>query len=207
MAVLLIFLRKEEFMLTITGKIGKAISRACVLHGGQTRKGDGSPYISHPFSVALILSRYTQDENVICAGLLHDTLEDVEGYTFQDLNNEFGDEVAIIVRGVTEEKEPASKVEKKATWNKRKIAYLENLVKGSKESLMVSCADKIHNLQSILEAYEIQGEELWKKFNGGKTKSLWFYGKVVMVAKAHLENDIVQELEEIYRKALIRLEP
>jgi (p)ppGpp synthase/HD superfamily hydrolase len=53
---------------------------ACRLHLNQVRKADeGLPYISHPFSVAWILSSYTDDEDTIKAGLLHDILEDVPG--------------------------------------------------------------------------------------------------------------------------------
>ena len=72
-----------------TSHIQKAINKAADLHRGQIRKGDGLPYIVHPFSVALILLKYTNDEDIIAAGLLHDVLEDVEGYEYEDLKRNF----------------------------------------------------------------------------------------------------------------------
>ncbi|MEK7182016.1 MAG: HD domain-containing protein, partial [Patescibacteria group bacterium] len=61
----------------LTPQIDKAIQRATVLHHGQERKGTGAPYIVHPYAVAFLLAHYTDDEDVIIAGLLHDVLEDV----------------------------------------------------------------------------------------------------------------------------------
>ena len=72
--------------------ITKAINTAATLHDGQERKGDGLPYIVHPFSVALILMEYSQDEDVIVAGLLHDTIEDT-GYTREQMEEDFGERV------------------------------------------------------------------------------------------------------------------
>lgn len=67
----------------LTSKIEKAINFAAQKHLGQIRKGDGLPYIVHPFGVAWILSGYSTDEDVIVAGLLHDVLEDVNGLLFR----------------------------------------------------------------------------------------------------------------------------
>ncbi len=64
----------------LTQRLREAINMACRLHPNQVRKADeGLPYISRPFSVAWILSSYTDDEDTIIAGLLHDILEDVPG--------------------------------------------------------------------------------------------------------------------------------
>jgi hypothetical protein len=64
-------------MAIFTGRIERAIALAIRAHDAQVRKGDGQlPYVVHPVTVALILSRYTGDEDTIIAGLLHDTLED-----------------------------------------------------------------------------------------------------------------------------------
>lgn len=68
-----------------SNQVHKAIARAAVLHQSQTRKGDGYPYIVHPYSVAMILAQYTEDEEILIDGLLHDVLEDVEGYGAREM--------------------------------------------------------------------------------------------------------------------------
>ena len=188
--------------MNLTPKIQKAIIGASVLHKDQKRKGDGLPYIIHPYSVAFILSNYTDDEDVIVAGLLHDVLEDVPEYTKEDLKNDFGERVCKIVQEVSEDKDPNDSQEKeKISWQERKEKYIANLKTDSQEALLVSCADKIHNLKAMLAAYKNQGEELWKNFNAPKEKISWYYGEVLEVMKDKLKNEIVGELAETYEKA------
>lgn len=186
----------------LTPKIKKAINLASLLHDGQTRKGDQDlPHISHPFSVAWILSNYTNDEEVVIAGLLHDVLEDVKGYYYDDLVRDFGDRVAEIVKGVSEDKDPNLKSDDKASWEERKLKYLANLEIGSEEALLVCTADKIHNLESMIDAYQVYGEELWKQFNSPKEETLWFHEEVLKIMKRRLSNPIVVELEQVYKQA------
>lgn len=156
----------------LTTKIQKAIIRAAVLHSGQKRKADGLPYIIHPYSTAFILTNYIDDEDIITAGLLHDTLEDVSGYKENDLKQEFGERVLDIVRQVSEDKDPDdSKKKAKATWQARKQKYLSHLESASVEAMMVCAADKIQNLTSLTEAFKQQGKDLFKKFNAPIDKS------------------------------------
>ena len=192
----------KDTNMKLTQKIQKAINQASRLHLDQTRKGDsGLPYISHPFSVAWILSNYTKDEDIIVGGLLHDVLEDVKGYYYDDLVKDFGERVAHIVQGVSEDKDPNVESDDKATWETRKLKYLAGLEYDSNESLMVCCADKIHNLQSMIDAYEEKGEELWTHFNSPKEKKLWLYQEILKFMKLKLRNPIVSELEEVYNRA------
>ncbi len=186
----------------LTQKIQQAINLASRLHLGQVRKGDsGLPYISHPFSVAWILSNYTEDEDVIIGGLLHDVLEDVKGYYYDDLVRDFGERVAQIVKGVSEDKDPNVESDERATWEERKSKYLAGLEHDSDEALMVCAADKIHNLQSMIDAYREKGEELWANFNSPKEKKLWLYQEILKFMKGKLNNPIVAELEEVYIQA------
>ena len=85
----------------------KAIRFATSTHSGQTRKGKPDvPYITHPLSVALILSGVGASDDVIIAGILHDTVEDSTGaVTLEDLRAEFGENVAELVGHVTEKKQ------------------------------------------------------------------------------------------------------
>ncbi len=186
----------------LTQKIQQAINLASRLHLGQVRKGDsGLPYISHPFSVAWILSNYTGDEDIVVAGILHDVLEDVKGYYYDDMVRDFGERVAQIVKGVSEDKDPNVESDEKATWEERKSKYLANLKNDSDEALMVCAADKIHNLQSMISAYQEKGDALWDNFNSPKEKKLWLYQEILRFMKGRLNNPIVDELEEVYIQA------
>lgn len=64
----------------LTSNLHNAITFATKVHSGVSRKGKNIPYITHPLTVALILYRVTQDENIIIPGILHDTIEDCEPY-------------------------------------------------------------------------------------------------------------------------------
>lgn len=186
-----------------TEKIHKAIIRASILHKDQKRKGDNSPYINHPYSVGFLLGQYTNDEDIIVAGILHDVLEDVIGYSRSDMEREFGRRVLKIVEDVTEKKDPStSKKMKKDTWQIRKDAYIAHLSLAKKEALLVSCADKIHNMLTLMDTHKEIGELLWKKFGASKEKSLWFYGAVLSAIRKRCKHPLVKEYEKVYKKFL-----
>lgn len=185
--------------------IQRAINKATVLHAKQVRKGDGLPYIIHPYGVALILSNFTEDTDTIIAGLLHDVLEDVPDYSADDMTVDFGGKITGIVKEVSEEKDPNESKEKRLPWKVRKEKYLKHLEEATTEAMMVSCADKIHNLLSMMSAHEEQGDALWSKFNSPQEDKLWFYGEVLNIVKRRLKNDIVQELEQVYKEAQMKL--
>lgn len=176
-------------------RLEKAIQKASILHRDQERKANGVPYISHLFAVALILSRYTKNEDTLIGGILHDTVEDTT-YTPQQLRNDFGAKILRIVMGVTEP--PKRKV---PSWQKRKDAYLRALARVPKESLMVCAADKISNLASIRDAYTLHGKDIWKEFSApSPEKYLWYHGAVLKILQKKLKNPIVLEYERAYRK-------
>ena len=181
----------------LTPKVQKAINKAADLHRGQIRKGDGLPYIVHPFSVAWILSSYTNDEDIIAAGLLHDVLEDVEGYEYEDLKRDFGEKIANIVREVSEKGENLGS----KNWEERKQKYLSHLENASFEALMICAADKIHNLVSLIGAYNKQGRKVFENFNAPIEKKMEFYGKVLEILQRKLDNKIVERFASVYKEA------
>ena len=79
--------------------VKKAYDYASYLHNGQVRQS-GEPYISHPLNVAYILSEMHADSDTVCAGLLHDTLEDTN-IKKEDIAHDFNQNVANLVDGVT----------------------------------------------------------------------------------------------------------
>ena len=195
--------RKEAVAkMKLSPKIQKAINTACSLHLGQERKVDGLPFIVHPFSVSLILLNYTNSEEIIIAGLLHDVLEDAKIYSFHDLIKDFGDNIAKIVREVSEDKDSHIQEDKKATWKARKTKYITNLKNAGQGALMVSCADKIHNLTALMDAYSREKEMVWSKFNAPKEEILWNYREVINVLREKLNNDIMKELDNVHHSFL-----
>ena len=189
-------------MKTLTPKIQSAIIKASVLHKWQTRKWNWGPYSIHPLSVAWILANYTDDEDIIVAWLLHDTLEDVKDYYFKDIEKEYWIDVANYVKEVSEDKDPNVKEDEKATWDVRKQKYLDHLNTTSFWWMMVCCADKIHNLDSTYFDYQKEWDKIWAKFNAPIKKQIWFYWEIYKILKDRLNNDIVKKLEESYLKLL-----
>ncbi len=185
----------------LTPLIERAIKRASVLHRNQVRRDEFSvPYVTHLFSVGALLSEYASSEEVIVAGLLHDTLEDTS-YTEKEIEREFGKNVKNIVLSVTE----ATTAEKKHTmfsWKERKLRYLDKLQVASAEALMVSAADKIHNLQTLVDDYSRKGESVWKDFHASREEQLWFFGEVLGILEDRLDSPIVSKLRRVYDEAV-----
>ncbi|MFL0578997.1 HD domain-containing protein [Dietzia sp. 179-F 9C3 NHS] len=163
--------------ITWTPTIDRALAVAARCHEGQTRKDDPTPYIVHPVAVAMIVSDFTNDEDVMVAAILHDVLEDVPPsvYSAGDMTAEFGARVTELVRGVSEEKTAG---EETPPWRVRKEGYLRALAEDSEECLLISAADKIHNLRSMVAAHGRLGDGMWDVFNAGPAEKLWFYGAI-----------------------------
>lgn len=184
--------------MTFTQKIQKAINTSARLHRAHIRIGLDLPYIVHPYSVAVIISQYTTDEDVVCAGLLHDILEDAEGYSYDNLEADFGRKVAQIVKGVTERRTFFEDGTIAESWHERKYDYLKNLERASQESLLVCAADTTHNIQSLLQTHYLLGDTAWGSFHASMEEKLGFYENVIATLKRRLNSEIVVELESVY---------
>jgi (p)ppGpp synthase/HD superfamily hydrolase len=140
-------------MIDFTPRLHRALDLAATAHNGQARKDPGLaiPYVSHVCGVAFLLAAHGFDEDVVVAGLLHDVLEDSPRY--EPELRAFGDRVYGIVRQVSE-------VVKNVPWVQRKVRYANALRDAWPEAKAVSCADKIHNMQSILLSIE-RGQPVW----------------------------------------------
>ncbi len=187
----------------LTPRIERAIVRATVLHQPQKRKVSGVPYIVHPFSVAFLLAHYSDDEDVIIAGLLHDTLEDVPSYTDDMLKQEFGERVYSIVKEVTEDFTQAEKEDhsiRGASWRARKERYLENLKNDSEEALLVATADKVHNMRNALDEYATHGGEVWGKFRRNAENLVWFYGEANRIIRSRVSHPLVDEMDRLVQE-------
>jgi len=113
-------------------------------HRGQKRAG-GEPYIGHPFSVALTLAKMNLDAETVAAALLHDVVEDTK-FTINDIKEEFGENVAFLVSGVTKlDKIQYSGIETRVE-NLRKmfLAMAQDI-----RVVLIKLADRYHNMQTL----------------------------------------------------------
>ncbi len=181
----------------LTYRLQYAISEAARLHRDQYRKDIlKTPYITHLIGVMILLSSVTQDEDVLVAGLMHDSLEDVPDYTPEKLAATFGSRVTDIVLGVTEFHK--LKKEKAPSWKEEKDAYLANLRDAGDESLLVSLADKIQNTRGYIELLNNEIESMHRHFGSDNTGRLWFHKEVLVLGEERLGEDhsLVEELRE-----------
>lgn len=150
-----------------SNRVFKAIEFATKAHSGQFRKGTNVPYILHPLGVGKILIEYNCPEEVVIAGILHDTIEDTS-VTLKDIGMLFGKDVQRIVKGATEP-------DRTDTWENRKRHTIEYLKTAPIDILFVSCADKLNNIRAIKEDYAKIGDKLWTRFNRPKKEQKWYY--------------------------------
>ena len=135
----------KEYNPEETENVRKAYEYASILHDGQVRQS-GEPYITHPLNVAYILADMHADGDTICAGLLHDTLEDTN-ITKEDIAHDFNRNVANLVDGVTKlSKMNFSSKQDQNYANTRKI------ITGITEDvriIIIKLADRLHNMRTL----------------------------------------------------------
>jgi GTP diphosphokinase / guanosine-3',5'-bis(diphosphate) 3'-diphosphatase len=126
-------------------KLNKAYKFAVKAHENQKRDS-GDPYSNHPIAVANILTELKLDSATIATGLLHDTIEDTHA-TYETIKNEFGQEVADLVDGVTK----ISVFENQATSTSKAENFRKLILATSKDIrvLLVKIADRLHNMRTI----------------------------------------------------------
>ena len=123
--------------------LSRAYDTAERLHEGVFRKS-GDPYITHPLAVATIAAEIGMDTTTIIASLLHDTVEDTE-YSLDDLTNDFGEEVARLVDGVT-------KLDKVALGAAAEAETIRKMVMAMAQDprvLVIKVADRLHNMRTM----------------------------------------------------------
>ena len=145
--------RRSEFLDTILEfnpnydieLIGHAYDVAEEMHRGQLRKS-GEPYLIHPMAVAEILADLGMDEETIVAGLLHDVVEDTS-YTEEELIVDFGEDVAMLVDGVT--KLASLKFENKEERQAENLRKMFLAMSKDIRVLIIKLSDRLHNLRTI----------------------------------------------------------
>jgi len=174
-------------------RFNEAFLFAAEKHGLQTRKKTGIPYISHLMSVAALVLEAGGGEEEAIAGLLHDVVEDCGGHAvLEEIRQRFGERVAHIVAGCTD-----AYTVPKPPWKARKLEYLDHLRSASEDIRLVSAADKLHNVRTILADYRKDGDSVWDRFSGRREGTLWYYRAVLEVLREGKPNPLVDELHRV----------
>lgn len=177
----------------LSHRFTQALVYATELHAEQIRKGSKVPYISHLLGVASIALEYGADEDEAIAALLHDAIEDQGGQTVRaEIRVRFGERVTEIVDGCTD-----TDTTPKPPWAERKKAYIARISSTLPSVRLVSAADKLHNIRSILKDYRTQGDVVWDLFKGGKEGTLWYYRSLVAAFHEADSTPIVIELDRL----------
>jgi (p)ppGpp synthase/HD superfamily hydrolase len=152
-------------------RLQRAFRYAAEKHAGQTRKQTAVPYLSHLMAVASLVLEAGGDEDMAIAALLHDVVEDCGGMPrLLEIGELFGPRVGEIVEGCTD-----AYGEPKPEWRTRKEEYLREVKHADAATRLVSAADKLHNVRTIIADYRQDGDAVWSRFKGKKDGTLWYY--------------------------------
>jgi len=174
----------------------RAFEFAAQKHSGQMRKTSTIPYIAHLMGVASLVLEAGGDEDLAIAALLHDVVEDCGGVPMlEEVRRRFGARVAKVVDGCTD-----ADTYPKPPWLERKQKYIARLKKEDAETHLVSAADKLNNVRSILSDYRAIGESVWSRFSGGREGTLWYYRTLRDEFLRYEPNRITRDLELAVRE-------
>jgi (p)ppGpp synthase/HD superfamily hydrolase len=174
----------------------KAFQFAWQKHAGQVRKASTIPYIAHLMGVASLVLEAGGDEDLAIGALLHDVVEDCGGAPMlTEVRRRFGSRVATLVEGCTD-----ADTCPQPPWRERKQNYLRHLAAADADTRLVSAADKLNNVRSILSDYREIGEVVWERFKGGREGTLWYYRSLRDEFLCHPPNRITREFELAVRE-------
>jgi len=192
-------------------RLSHALDIAQVIHRGAVRKGTNIPYIEHPLAVALILESHGYPEDLVVAGLLHDTVEDAK-YESSDLQaalsraakgdripagtdrlvfraafldylrGEFGGPVYTLVLSVTESKNDGGQP---LDWLERKKEQLAKLSQATPDQAALKAADALHNIECTVRDLRRIGLGVLDRFRGGPLTT-WHYSATAQLAASRM---------------------
>ena len=187
-------------------RINHALAFAAKHHDQQVRKGTRLPYLTHPANVAIILTRYDQDDDTVVAGILHDVIEDCvrDGFTREMLESriadKFSNDVLDTVLAVTNRKYDDDGIEMSS--EERKDDYLTRLANANTRARWVCAADKVHNAATILADLKRTDypETVWGRFNVGQEGTVRWYRRVHdRLREIGFDAPIMRELDDVAR--------
>lgn len=178
-----------------TSLFDKAVMFATEAHRGTERRGKGYPYIIHPMEAAAIVATMTNDQEMLAAAVLHDTVEDTD-VTLEQIRELFGDRVAELVQHET------APLDDSLTWREKKTAQLKQLAEAPRDSKIVALGDKFSNMSGIALDYRQMGDEVWKRFHApnGKSDVEWYYRSLADAMSELSETLVYQEYVKLLKE-------
>lgn len=174
----------------LTDRFSSAVELALNLHRDQKRKLSAAPFVAHLLRVAGTVLEHGADEDTAIAAVLHDAIEDQGGPKAREMiRSQFGERVASIVDECSDTDETP-----KPPWRQRKERYLAHLASASPSAQMISAADKLDNIRSLLASYRQSGEAVWEHFRGGREGTLWYFRSVCDILHKAGAKSLVDEL-------------
>lgn len=155
------------------------------------RKTTRIPYVTHLLSVCATVGEYGGDEDQMIAAVLHDWLEDVPGADPRVLEDRFGARVRMLVEALTDTVEHP-----KPPWRPRKERYLALLRDEPADVKLISAADKLHNVRSILRDHHDIGDAVFDRFSAKKHETLWYFRAVCEALGANWRHAVLDELRD-----------
>lgn len=184
-----------------TDRISAAFALAALVHEKQKRKSTDIPYISHPMAVAAQVAVWGGSEDQFIAALLHDVVEDGGAQYMPVIDEHFGKHVLDLVMACSDV--APQRGQPKGAWIERKEKYIANLRSAADEVLLISAADKWHNLASILADAKRLGETVFDRFirkdfeRADKKKMVLWYYKELLAVYRERNVPVVVELENL----------
>lgn len=184
-------------------RIVDAFAFAHEIHAEHTRKGSGVPYITHVMAVAAIVGEHGGDEDTFIAALLHDAVEDGDGYaTLDRIREQFGARVADLVEACSD-----AFVKPKPEWRERKERFIAAIRNTNPDVKLIVAADKLHNVCATIGDCTLLGEEVWMRFTGRREGTLWYYAEISQALAQNWEHSLIDDLasavEELHRVAAV----
>lgn len=173
----------------------RALAYAFAAHGTQTRKESDVPYVSHVLQVSGLVLEHGGDIEQAIAALLHDVVEDCDGYEIEDIERHFGSAVAEMVSDCTD-REPGEEI----SWRDRKERYIRHLaanVKARRPSVLVSFCDKRHNLGALVGDVGAYGSDYLERFNSDPAGQVWYYTQILGAAGGAVSKRLREEFEAL----------
>lgn len=174
----------------------RALNTTSVLFADKKRLVTEAPYVSHLFGVCSIVQRFSRDEDVWIAALLHDVIEDISPkiYGAKDIEREFGKRIVDLVRTVSHSAEPSF------TFREARQVYLKQLNEGTDDACLISAADMVYNLTDAIESFDFAPLKAARVFKNERSKDrLWFYGERLSILRHRLgsEHELVVRLDSL----------
>ncbi len=180
--------------------LAKAYAFSANAHRNQFRKGTKIPYFTHIITAMNYARELTEDQELLIAVILHDTVEDTET-TIEDITREFGERVASYIAAESEDKRPG--IPASETWEIRKQETIQHLQTADYPVKVIVLADKAANAESLVKEWRKVGDAIWQKFNQhDKRKQAWYYNSCAKALEEFAEHDVMklylQYLKEIF---------